>query len=118
MPYTIQGQDVSISTEPILDNGKHYIPLREIVEALGGEVSFDNESKQASAVIGPWNATVNPDDTQVTVVGNGQTVPVTLTAPPVLSEGTLYVPFDFLRDAFGYNVSFDNETVHIVNPNA
>ncbi|MDX1931169.1 MAG: copper amine oxidase N-terminal domain-containing protein [Capsulimonadales bacterium] len=118
MPYTIQGNDVSISTEPILHENKHFIPLREIVEALGGSVSFDNETKVATAVIGPWSAAVDPENTTVNVTGNGKNVDVALTAPPVLHEGTLYVPFDFLRDAYGYNVSFDNGTVNIVNPNA
>lgn len=117
MPYTIQGKSVFLGAEPIFYEDKHYIPLRDIVEVLGGSVDFEEETKIAHANIGSWTATVLPDNADITVVGNDLTVPVTLTAAPVLSEGALYVPFDFLRDAFGYSVSFEEETLHVVNPN-
>ena len=118
MPYNIQGNAVDISTEPFLHNDKHYVPLRDVVEALGGSVDFDNDTKVAHAKIGPWDAEVPMGDTNVTVTGNGSTTPVTLTAPAYVEDDAFYVPFDFLRDAFGYQVSFDDDTLSIVNPNA
>ncbi len=118
MPYMIQGAATSLETEPFVLNGKHYIPLREVVEALGGTLTFDNDTKQAQATIGPWSAALTMGDTNVTVTGNNNTTPVTLTAPPYVEGDQFFVPFDFLRDAYGYDVSFDDETLNIKNPNA
>jgi hypothetical protein len=119
MPYVIQGNATTLETEPFVLNGKHYIPLREVVSALGGSVSFDNDAKVAQSTIGPWTAALTMGDENITVTGdNGSTTPVTLTAPPYVEGDQFFVPFDFLRDAYGYDVSFSDETLNIVNPNA
>jgi|SRR5689334_732225 hypothetical protein len=118
MPYTIQGSTTTLETEPFVLNGKHYIPLRDVIQALGGSVTFDNDSKMAQATIGPWTAALTMGDQNVTVSGNGTDTPVTLSAPPYVEGDQFFVPFDFLRDAYGYSVSFEGETLNIVNPNA
>lgn len=119
MPYNIQGNAVTLGSEPFLHNDKHYVPLRDIVEALGGSLDFDNSAKVAHAKIGPWDATVTMGDTNVTVTGSdGKEIPVTLTAPAYVENDTFYVPYDFLHDAYGYEVSFDGDTLNVTNPNA
>lgn len=118
MPYVIQGKSTDLPTEPFLKGDKHYVSLREVVEAMGGSVSFDNATKTSTATIAPWTATIRADNPAVTMTGNGQTVPITLTSAPYIENDELFVPFDFIRDAFGYTVSFDNDTVTITNPNA
>ena len=46
MPYNIQGNTVTLGTEPFLHaNNKHYVPLRDVAESLNGNVSFDNDPK-------------------------------------------------------------------------
>lgn len=119
MPYNIQGNTVSLGTEPFEQNGKHYIPLRDVVQQLGGTLDFDNTTKTADATIGPWTAHIQMGDRNITVDGNGSTTPVTLTADPYVdTNGEMFVPFDLLRDAYGYDVSFSGDTLNIVNPNA
>jgi hypothetical protein len=118
MPYIIDGSDVTIGTEPFLHNDKNYVPLRDVVENLNGSVTFDNDTKTAVATIGPWAANVQMGATDITVDGNGGTTPVTLTAPAFVDNDEMFVPFDFFRDAFGYNVGFSDGTVTITNPNA
>jgi Copper amine oxidase N-terminal domain. len=114
MPYVILGQETNLSTEPFLKDGKHYVPLREVVQALGGTVSYDNATKTATATISPWVATVTPNTTAVDVSGKA----VTLTAPTFIEDDVLYVPYDFFYNAYGYEVTFKEGTVTIVNPNA
>lgn len=119
MPYTIQGNLVDLGAEPFLHNDKHYVPLRDVLSALGGNVSFDNNAKSATATIGQWSATIQMGNRDITVAGaNGSTTPVTLTADPYVEDGQMYVPFDFFRDAFGYQVSFAGDTMNITNPNS
>lgn len=114
MPYNIQGSTQSLGTEPFIHNGKNYVPLRDVVDALGGTVTFDNESKVATATIGQWVARVQMANSSVDVSGT----PVTLTADPYVEDGQMYVPFDFFRDAYGYDVAISDGTLSITNPNA
>lgn len=119
MPYNIQGETVRLGAEPFLHNDKHYVPLRDVVNALGGTVSFDNNTKMATAAIGQWTARLVMGDRNVDVSGT----PVTLSADPYVEDEQMYVPFDFFRDAFGYEVSLASDDagdplMNITNPNA
>ena len=115
MPYNIQGQTVRLGAEPFLhSNNKHYVPLRDVVEQLGGTVSFDNSTKTATATIGQWVATIPMAEENIDVSGQA----VQLSAPPFVEDDQMFVPFDFFRDAYGYNVSLAGDTMNITNPNA
>jgi len=116
MPYVIQGSTVSLGAEPFLHNGKHYVPLRDVITQLGGQVSFDNVSKTASATIAPYTATIQMGDRNVDVSGT----PVQLSADPFVEDDQMFVPFDFFHDAYGYEVNLDpnSKTMSIINPNA
>ena len=119
MPFNIQGQSAQLGSEPFLHDNKHYVALRDVVNALGGTVTFDNDTKTATATIGQWVATVQMANRNVDVSGT----PVTLSADPYVDGGQMYVPFDFFRDAYGYDVSVASSdtgdpTVNITNPNA
>lgn len=119
MPYTIQGQSVQLGSEPFLHNNKHYVGLRDVVSALGGTVAYDNDTKTATATIGQWVATVQMANRNVDVSGTQ----VSLSADPYVEDGQMYVPFDFFRDAYGYDVTLASNdtgdpTVNITNPNA
>ena len=115
MPYSIQGNAANVGIEPQVRNGRTYVPLREVVEALGGQVTWDNQSKQATAQIAQWVATVDAESTQVDVSGTG----VTLNGEPFLGEdGRFWVQASFFQTAFGYQVNISGSDISIVNPNA
>jgi hypothetical protein len=103
MPYNIQGASVSIAQEPRIVQDRLYVPVAELVERLGGQVSWDNTAKVATATIGRWVATIRMGDRNVDVSGT----PVTLVADPFVEEGVMYVPATFFHDAFGYTVEAD-----------
>ena len=114
MPYNIEGSEYYFASEPVLRNDKNYVPLRDTVETLGGSVTFDNATKTAVATIATYAATVTEGNRDVDVSGQA----VTLTAEPIIESGEMFVPFDFFRDAYGYNTAFSAGTVTITNPNA
>ncbi len=109
MPYNINGQTASIAEEPVERDGRHYVPLAALVEALGGTVSWDNSAKTASATIGQWTAQVQDGSTSVDVSGTA----VTLAAPPYVENDTIYVPWDFFHTAYGYKTNMEGETLYI-----
>ena len=65
MSYMINGQPANITEEPFEQNGKNYVPLDEVVRALGGNVNWDNGNKTAHATIGQWTANVQMDNVPV-----------------------------------------------------
>jgi hypothetical protein len=103
MPYTLQGSPASITREPRIERGRTYVPLEEIVLQLGGQTSWDNEQKIATATIGQWTATIRMADENIDVSGT----PVRLNAPPFVEEGVMWVPAQFFHDAYGYQVNID-----------
>ncbi len=117
MPYVIQGKPATLPSEPVLENDKHYVSLRDVLEAVGGSVTFDNSTKTSTATIAPWTATVTEGDTSVNCSDGSQNVPVTLTAPPYIDSDEMLVPYDFFKTAFGYNATMDGETLELSNPN-
>jgi inhibitor of cysteine peptidase len=103
MPYTINNQTAAIGQEPVLRNDRLYVPLTEVVNSLGGQTSWDNEQKVATATIGQWTATIRMADRNIDVSGT----PVTLAADPYVEQDVMWVPVTFFRDAFGYEVEAD-----------
>lgn len=109
MPYTINGQPANISEEPTQMDGQTYVPLAEVVQALGGSVNWDNQSKTAQATIGQWTANVQMANPAVNVNGTQ----VNLSAAPVVENDTLYVPWDFFKAAYGYKEEINGDTLSI-----
>lgn len=109
MPYTLNGQAANIAEEPHDQNGTLYVPFAQVVQALGGTVTWDNDAKTASATIGQWTANfmLAADTADV----NGTTVQ--FSAPSYVEAGELYVPADFFHNAYGYNVTANGTDVSI-----
>jgi len=109
MPYVLNGQNVSIAEEPTVREGRNYVPLEAVLQSLGGTVTWDNETKTASATTGQWTASVQMGNPVVDVNGTQ----VTLADAPYVENDTLYVPWYFFRDAFGYKVEMDGDTLQV-----
>ena len=101
MSYTLNGQAVSLSEEPHIKDGVVYVPLKDVVESLGGSVNWDNETKTAAATIGQWTATFQMAENTASVNGAA----VTYSAPSYVANDTLYVPVDFFEQAYGYKLA-------------
>lgn len=109
MPYTLNGQPAQIAEEPHDQNGTIYVPFKQVVDALGGSVTWDNETKTASATIGQWTANFMLASDTADV--NGTTVQ--FPAPSYVESGELYVPAEFFHTAYGYNVTANGTDVSI-----
>jgi len=109
MPYTINGQSMQLSQDPHVQNGTVYVPAKDVVEALGGSVSWDNTTKFATATIGQWVATFQLASDTADVSGTS----VSFSAPSYVDEGVLYVPADFFHAAYGYQVQASGNDVSI-----
>jgi hypothetical protein len=109
MPYVLNNESRPISAEPVVWDNKHFVPLAQLVESLGGTVEWDNNSKTASATIGQWTARVQEGNPTVDVNGTQ----VNLSSPPRIEDNIVWVPWDFFRDAYGYKVSMEGGTLNV-----
>lgn len=109
MPYTLNGQPSAIAEEPHDQEGTIYVPYKQVIEALGGTVTWDNSTKTAAGTVGQWTATfmLAADTADV----NGTTVQ--FPAPSYVDNGELYVPAEFFHNAYGYNVTAAGTDVSI-----
>lgn len=72
-------------------DGKRFVALRSAIEEMGGKVVWDNSQKQASIDLNGKATVVTMADENAMVGGKV----ITLSAAPMVQQGTLYVPEDF-----------------------
>jgi hypothetical protein len=108
MPYTINGQPQNFA-EPKLIDGTTYVPLGNIVDTLGGYVTWDNYTKVASIELGDHKARVQSDSTTVEADGDQ----VELQAPPYIEGNALWVPVRFFQSALKCNIAIDGDKIEI-----
>ena len=109
MPYTLNGQPGNIAEEPSEQGGIVYVPYKQVVEGLGGIVTWDNNTKTAVGTIAPWVATFTLGSDTADVSGTAVRFP----APSFVDNGELYVPAEFFHAAYGYTVNASGTDVSI-----
>lgn len=102
----------TIESAPVLKDGRTYLPIRAVVEALGGTLSWDASTQkigiaQGKIAIDLW---VNKPTAKV----NGTDKPIdssnTKVAPYISSEGRTMVPVRFVSENLGAKVNFEQST--------
>lgn len=109
-PFVIlDGQPLSFDVPPIIEDGRTLVPLRAIFEAMGAEVSWEQESQTATAV---------KDDT-VVVLKIGSLEPTingkihTLDVPAKIVNNRTLAPLRFVGEAFGGIIDWEAATQKI-----
>ena len=109
--FTVNGETRTLDSPPIIKNGRTLVPIRAIVEAMGGSVSWDGTEKKVTitlkdTVIELWinkpQAKVNGelkwiDDTNHKVV-------------PEIINGRTMLPLRFVAETLGAHVDWDGTT--------
>ena len=81
--------------------GSRYVPLKQALDQLGGHVEWDNAAKRATVHVN--GKTILTTMEQNSVEANGAMF--TLSQPPLVQNGVLYVPEDFFTSVVGQNVT-------------
>ncbi|OGO84573.1 MAG: hypothetical protein A2Y22_03060 [Clostridiales bacterium GWD2_32_59] len=95
--------DPGKGTCPLISNNRTLVPIRAIVEELGGSVAWNNADQKISVLLGTkaielWigNKTTNVNGIEK----------MTDVAPQIINERTM-VPLRYVIDNLGFNVSWD-----------
>lgn len=117
----MNGQPLTFSdAAPEAVNGRTFVPLYAVTEALGAEVSYNKDTRSVTAVRGGATVTMTLDQSVAAVTENGQTRTVTMDVAPYAKNNRTYVPLAFMADALGCSVGWDQtaRTVILVDVDA
>jgi hypothetical protein len=93
-------------TKPLISNGTTMVPIRAIVESLGGSVDWDTAARRCDIRLGSRTITTWVSKTTATVSGSGTTMSV---APAIIGGRTM-IPLRFVAENLGCLVGWDQGT--------
>ncbi len=113
----VDGDSVTLDVPPQIVSGRTMVPIRIISENLGAGVLWDGTEKKIT--INLINPSGNQTSVEMWVNKNTARVngkEINLDAPPTVIDSRTLVPVRFITEAFGANVSWnqDDRTVTIV----
>jgi hypothetical protein len=102
---SIDGEEHVFTVPPIEAGYTVYVPLRELVTAMGGTIRWDNAKNEVTGKIG--NNTFSHATEAAEVTLNGQTIPIT---PSIEENGTIMMPLRDFGKLVGYAVRWDGNS--------
>ena len=111
---TVDGAEQAIDeggTVPVIVNGRTLLPVRTVVEAMGGAVDWDGVTQTVTLDCGDDEIILVINETSAYLNGELQALD---TATAIINDRTM-LPIRFIAESFGYNVEWngDDETVTI-----
>lgn len=103
---TLDGKDLSLGQQPVIENGRTLVPYRALAEKLGASVSYDGATKSVAVTKGS-NVYVLTLNSKVATI-NG--VEVSLDVPAQLMNNSTFVPLRFLSENLGIEVGYESAT--------
>jgi len=97
-----QGRD----TTPIVISSRSMVPIRAIVEAMGGTISWDNNSQQITLIANGNTVIMWIGKKEITVNG----VPREMDVAPTVQNGRTYVPLRFATENLNAEIEWINST--------
>lgn len=106
---TINGKEKPIDAEgstPVIINGSTMLPVRAVVEEMGGTVTWDGDSRTTTLSNNSVEIKLVIDSTTATINGTSQS----LNTAPTIINGRTMLPIRFIAENFNFNVAWDKET--------
>lgn len=107
---TQQEIDPGRGTVPVIQNDRTLLPVRAVVEAMGGTVLWDKETQTAVLAKGETIILLK--------IGSGiaflNETSYTLDSVPVIVNDRTLLPIRFVAEGFGYNVEWNGDTQTVI----
>jgi len=103
---SVNGKVSVIDQAPVIVDGNTLVPVRFIVEALGGEVLWDNDERKA--IVMKDNHLIDAWLGKKDLVMDGERVTAEV-APQLINERTM-IPLRLLAEKMGWKVTWNNDT--------
>ncbi|MDR1066869.1 MAG: copper amine oxidase N-terminal domain-containing protein [Clostridiales bacterium] len=112
---TIDGENLALDVMPVIVSDRTLVPIRAVVEKLGGTTDWDEAKKQVSIKKGSTSISLTLNDKNAVV--NGSSVPLDL--PAQIVNARTMIPLRFVAENLGVNVDWkDNAVIITTGDNA
>ncbi|MDO3412670.1 GDSL-type esterase/lipase family protein [Saccharibacillus sp. CPCC 101409] len=107
LAVVVSGKELNTAFKPIVKNGTTFVVLRDITDALGAALKWENKTSTASMDYNGRSVSIPVG--QKTIKVNGQAVTVKIPAFTQKVNGQLktYVPLAVLADGLGFDVQYN-----------
>jgi len=109
--FTVNGEVRYLDSPPVIKNSRTLVPIRAIVEALGGSISWDPTERKVTVSLGA--TTIELWIGKNTARVNGTNTPIDSTNSKVVPEiinGRTMLPLRFVTENLGCTVQWDGST--------
>lgn len=107
--YTVNGQAKKMDAKPFISNSRTLVPLRFIIEAIGGDVAWDGDTRIVTVNSKGKNIILPIDSKKITVDGKE----IAIDQAAIIKGDRTYVPIRFIAENLGMNVNYINESREI-----
>ena len=107
--YKINGISKKMDAKPFIRNSRTLVPLRFIVEAIGGEVNWNGESRVVTVNNNGKIIELTIDSNEIKI--NGKSFKID--QPAIIKGDRTYVPIRFIAENLDMSVNYINETREI-----
>jgi hypothetical protein len=107
--YKVNSDSKSLPCPVRIENGRSLVPVRQVVEPLGGKISWDaSTQKIAIAYANPKKIELKIGDKYAYVDGKKMLLPSSV-PPRIFCNGTTMVPLKFVSDILGAQTKYDEK---------
>lgn len=106
---TVNGEEKNIDendTVPVIESGRTLVPIRAIIEAMGGDVKWDGKTNTAVLTLGEDKITLTIGSETALFNEEEYTLDV---APKITNDRTM-LPIRFIAEKFKFDVDWDEKT--------
>ncbi|MCQ4087302.1 GDSL-type esterase/lipase family protein [Saccharibacillus sp. JS10] len=113
----VAGKELNTNFKPILKKGTTFVVLRDITDALGADLKWNNKTATASINVDGRNVAIPVDKKTITVNGKNTAVQIPAFTEKVNGQMKTYVPLAVLADGLGFDVQYTSRLRTVfVNP--
>lgn len=99
----VNGLTHALDATPFITNGRTLLPIRSLIETLGGNVAWNAATRTATVVLGSRTVVLTIDSR--TALVNGK--PVTLDVAPMIVRGRSFLPLRAVAENIGLDLAWD-----------
>lgn len=96
---------VMSDTEPFIEAGTSYVPIRFIAEELGYDVNWISRNRSIIIMNNNTKLGLKPGSNEIIVDAKSNY----LDTPPIIKDGRTFIPLRFIAELFGENVDYDRD---------
>ncbi|MGC8722243.1 MAG: copper amine oxidase N-terminal domain-containing protein, partial [Caldisericaceae bacterium] len=105
---TVNGTSKKIDSQdskPIIKNGRTLLPIRTLIESLGGTVEWNAKEQKVTITLNGHSVILFIGKTYAYVDGNKRALEVS----PQIISGRTYIPLRFVSESLGMVVDYDSQ---------